>query len=526
MFLPKCVKLNKPVADAHQKIFDFLLRVNEERNVHAILRVAGGWVRDTLLGLHSQDIDIAIESPTARHVSGEFFAREIAAHQESLGMASRSVSVIRVNPELSKHIETATICVYDTPIELCALRHDEYTQANSRIPVVRPATPLEDALRRDYTVNALFYNLHTQEVEDYTTGLVDLERRVLRCPLEPRETFCDDPLRLLRGIRFVGQLGMLGFSLDESVLLSVDGDLLEKIIAKVSRERIGKEVIKMLSGPLSEKCVEVLYQLCILQRVLLVELHIKVSKKGQPSAEVDRKEFLLPDGVENDSNIELMLMLNRTVAPLLSRDGTFMQLQPNSSEKIVATMFLISLPFYRASPRSEIAHRLYALCVNGLKLPLALYNIVRRMVECYITLAQEKLDVHTITKDMVPPAAKLALFNALNDINDKNIGQFAFKLVFTAFVLIEHRRDLLVSGDVEGCMSVVSELLSVLEREPGLLDAASRPLPLKGNELASMVPLKPQQIGPALTALRRHAMLHPEATREDMLTWLRKEYVP
>lgn len=64
-------------------------------------------------------------------------------------------------------------------------------------------TPLEDALRRDFTINALFYNIDTQEVEDWTEkGISDIERKILRTPLAPLITFKDDPLRVLRCFRF------------------------------------------------------------------------------------------------------------------------------------------------------------------------------------------------------------------------------------------------------------------------------------------------------------------------------------
>lgn len=70
-------------------------------------------------------------------------------------------------------------------------------------------TPEEDALRRDLTINALFYNVATESVEDYTQrGLADLQARIARTPLAPRQTFLDDPLRVLRTIRFAGRFGL------------------------------------------------------------------------------------------------------------------------------------------------------------------------------------------------------------------------------------------------------------------------------------------------------------------------------
>lgn len=92
-------------------------------------------------------------------------------------------------------------------VDLVHLRAEAYT-ADSRIPETTFAKPIEDASRRDITINALFYNLHTQQVEDFTgQGLADLAAGVIRTPLEPVQTFLDDPLRVLRAIRFACAFG-------------------------------------------------------------------------------------------------------------------------------------------------------------------------------------------------------------------------------------------------------------------------------------------------------------------------------
>lgn len=82
------------------------------------------------------------------------------------------------------------------------LRKEEYTDS-SRIPTVEIDTPLEDAYRRDLTTNSLFYNINTQMVEDFTMrGIDDLQARIVRTPLPALETFREDPLRILRAVRF------------------------------------------------------------------------------------------------------------------------------------------------------------------------------------------------------------------------------------------------------------------------------------------------------------------------------------
>lgn len=104
---------------------------------------------------------------------------------------------------------------------------------------------MEDALRRDLTVNSLFFNVHTREVEDWTQhGLSDLSRRVARTPLPPRQTFLDDPLRILRCVRFASRFD-LAIEPDVSAAIRED-DIRAALKTKVSKERVGIETTKML----------------------------------------------------------------------------------------------------------------------------------------------------------------------------------------------------------------------------------------------------------------------------------------
>ncbi|KAI0173333.1 hypothetical protein GGR52DRAFT_381683 [Hypoxylon sp. FL1284] len=214
-----------------------------------VLRWAGGWVRDKLLGIESHDIDTAINVMT-----GEAFAMrlcELCEQPNTIkkhGIAASDVGglhKIARNPEKSKHLETTTIKLFGYDVDFVNLRKETYTQ-DSRNPQVEFGTAEEDALRRDATVNALFYNLNTGKVEDFTTGLTDMKGKLIRTPLEPLQTFMDDPLRVLRLIRFASRLE---FTIDVAAE-GVMGDpgVLKALRLKISRERVGVEVEKMLKG--------------------------------------------------------------------------------------------------------------------------------------------------------------------------------------------------------------------------------------------------------------------------------------
>ncbi|KAJ2484447.1 CCA tRNA nucleotidyltransferase, mitochondrial [Coemansia sp. RSA 2320] len=206
------------------------------------LRIAGGWVRDKLLGLESHDIDIAID-----HMSGYELAQHVNRYLSERGQAVSSIAKISQNPERSKHLETATTSVLGQLVDFVNLRSEIYN-ANSRIPEIAFGTAEEDAQRRDITINALFYNIHTRQVEDYTgRGMEDLRQGVVRTPLEPFKTFSDDPLRVLRVVRFASRFEYL---IDEETAAAImRPEIRRDLDAKISRERVGVELEKMAGGP-------------------------------------------------------------------------------------------------------------------------------------------------------------------------------------------------------------------------------------------------------------------------------------
>jgi len=261
-------------------LFELLTEVTDEREITSTLRVAGGWVRDKLLSTpafrHSQkgerltskfhkpvqasmgrqgtkivseeehqpvDIDIALDDMLGRE-----FADHLNDYLQGHGRETVSVGVVLKNPEKSKHLETATMKVGSFWIDFVNLRAEEYTQ-DSRIPdLMRIGTPAEDAFRRDLTINALFYNINTGQVEDWTgRGFDDLKRGIVATPLPPLTTLLDDPLRVLRSVRFAARLR---FTMDDELVKAAMNERVRDALAqKVSRERVGGEVDLMLRSP-------------------------------------------------------------------------------------------------------------------------------------------------------------------------------------------------------------------------------------------------------------------------------------
>ncbi|KAF6173471.1 hypothetical protein GIB67_027166 [Kingdonia uniflora] len=184
--------------EKEEKIFKRLLQVVEHFKLETQLRVAGGWVRDKLLGKECHDIDIALDNMLGRE-----FCEKIEDYFSHMGEEKRGrIHVIQCNPDQSKHLETARMHLFDVEIDFVNLRSEDYSE-NSRIPTMKFGTAEEDAYRRDLTINSLFYNINTNLIEDFTRrGLNDLMSGRIVTPLPPNETFLDDPLRVLRAIRF------------------------------------------------------------------------------------------------------------------------------------------------------------------------------------------------------------------------------------------------------------------------------------------------------------------------------------
>ncbi|KAF8634454.1 hypothetical protein AX15_000898, partial [Amanita polypyramis BW_CC] len=229
-----------------------------EKNIaDVVCRIAGGWVRDKLLGLQSNDIDVALSN-----MMGLAFAEYLAAFAHQQGVDTSTISRIAQNPDQSKHLETATLKVFDLDIDLVNLRNEEYA-SDSRIPTQ------VDALRRDITINSLFYNIHTRSVEDFTEkGLSDLASGIIRTPLPPKETFLDDPLRVLRCVRFAGRFG---FSMVPEIKDAARGTVIQDaLVSKVTRERIGEEVAKMMTGRDPLHSIQLIRELSLYDAVFFV----------------------------------------------------------------------------------------------------------------------------------------------------------------------------------------------------------------------------------------------------------------
>jgi poly(A) polymerase len=210
----------------NDKIFESLSEVVTTENVEAY--VIGGWVRDCILKRDhpEKDIDIVIIG------SGIEIARKAARKLQP----GTKISVF-------KNFGTAMFRVQDYEIEFVGARKESYDR-NSRKPVVENGTLQDDQARRDFTINALAISLNKETFGDFLDpfgGVEDLKKKIIRTPLDPDKTFSDDPLRMMRAVRFASQLN---FTIEENTFKSIKKNA--DRIKIVSEERIVTELNKII----------------------------------------------------------------------------------------------------------------------------------------------------------------------------------------------------------------------------------------------------------------------------------------
>jgi poly(A) polymerase len=184
----------------------------------------GGFVRDILLKRPSDDIDIVVIG------NGISFAESVARQ-------------LKVKLSVFKNFGTASFKYQGLDVEFVGARKESY-RLDSRKPIVENGTLEDDQKRRDFTINALAIALHPDsfgELLDPFNGVQDLERKLIRTPLNPVETFSDDPLRMLRAIRFATQLN---FKIDDKAIEAIKSNI--DRISIISQERITDELNKII----------------------------------------------------------------------------------------------------------------------------------------------------------------------------------------------------------------------------------------------------------------------------------------
>ncbi|MFM6982563.1 MAG: CCA tRNA nucleotidyltransferase [Chitinophagaceae bacterium] len=222
--------------EEHQSLFADIGHLADKNNLEIYL--IGGFVRDIFLQRDSKDIDIVVIG------KGIDFARKVAAHLKDVKFT------------FFENFGTAQIIYKDLIIEFVGARKESY-QRDSRKPFVEEGTLLDDQERRDLTINAMGISLNAGkfgQLIDPFNGLQDMDAQIIRTPMDPDKTFSDDPLRMMRAIRFASQLG---FKIEETTFDGITRN--KERISIISQERITDELNKIILSPMPSIGFEYLF---------------------------------------------------------------------------------------------------------------------------------------------------------------------------------------------------------------------------------------------------------------------------
>jgi len=209
--------------------------------------IVGGFVRDKFMGKVSNDLDIVVELP-----DGGINLAHFLYHK---GISSR--------PVIFKRFGTAQVVINEHKIELVMTRKESY-KINNRKPDVKPGTIEEDIYRRDFTVNSLVMNFMNNNILDISgKGMPDIDAKIIRATSDPKVIFAEDPLRMMRAVRFAVQLG---FSIEKKTLNGIVSNT--QMLQHISRERIRDELIKILLSPAPAEGIKMMVDMGIMQYVI------------------------------------------------------------------------------------------------------------------------------------------------------------------------------------------------------------------------------------------------------------------
>ncbi|GAB4296176.1 MAG: polynucleotide adenylyltransferase PcnB [Myxococcota bacterium] len=257
--------------------------------------ICGGGVRDLLLGIIPKDFDVATDAHPKR-------LRKIFRNSRVIG---RRFQLVHVLFPKNKVIEVATF-----------RRQNQFAEESAACYIARDntfGTPREDARRRDFTINGLFYDIEREEVIDYVGGMEDLKRGIISSIGDPYIRFKEDPVRMVRAVRFAAKLDMSLAKMCAEAISECKNELY-----KCSTSRLAEETLRLLRQGHSEKSFQLLRQLGLMEILLPnIETLLK-EQRGKKTEEIFWRRFALLDAyAKNNSAPTDSIMVAALFAPFL-----------------------------------------------------------------------------------------------------------------------------------------------------------------------------------------------------------------
>ena len=379
------------------KIFSIVSEVAAEKGVRAF--VIGGYVRDCFLGRPSKDIDIVVEG------SGIELAEAVGERVHSY------VSVF-------KNFGTAMLKFKGIEVEFVGARKESYRR-DSRKPIVEDGTLEDDQLRRDFTINAMAFSLQKEDfgaLVDPFGGIRDLAAGIIRTPLDPDTTYSDDPLRMVRAIRFATKLS------NENQKFTIVPESIESI--KRNKERIVEELNKILVTPKPSIGFRLLDETGLLEYVLPQLAKLKGVETVEGRGHKENFSHTL-DVLDNVAEAEVKAIAEGALKDFVFEDGVEVEkvrTEPNVWLRWAALLHDIAKPATkRYDPalgwtfhgHEVLGSRWIPKIFQGLKMPL---NEKMKYVQKLVALHLRPIAL--VTEEVTDSAVRRLLFDAGNDIDD------------------------------------------------------------------------------------------------------------
>ena len=378
-------------------VFGIFSEVAEQYGFKAF--VIGGYVRDCFLGRSSDDIDVVVEG------SGVDFANKVAARLEEIEY-SQHRTCHKINVSEFKTYGTAMIKYRGLELEFVGARKESYRK-ESRNPIVENGSLTDDQLRRDFTINAMAFSLCKEDfgaLVDPFGGLSDLERGIIRTPQDPDITFSDDPLRMLRAVRFATKLStpQLQFCITPECMEAMRRN--RNRLQILTRERIAEELNKMLVVRKPSKAFRLMDEAGLLDLIL-------------PSLTA-LKGVNVMEGKGHKDNFDHTLQVLDNVAELEMESRP----EPNVWLRWAALLHDVGKARTRRYDPSVgwtfhghevVGGRMVPKIFSSLKLPLnEKMEYVKKLVELHLR------PIALVTEEVTDSAVRRLLFEAGDDIDD------------------------------------------------------------------------------------------------------------
>ena len=378
-------------------VFGIFSEVAEQYGFKAF--VIGGYVRDCFLGRSSDDIDVVVEG------SGVDFANKVAARLEEIEY-SQHRACHKINVSEFKTYGTAMIKYRGLELEFVGARKESYRK-ESRNPIVENGSLTDDQLRRDFTINAMAFSLckgSFRALAGPFGGLSDLDRVIIRTPQDPDITFSDDPLRMLRAVRFATKLStpQLQFCITPECMEAMRRN--RNRLQILTRERIAEELNKMLIVPKPSKAFRLMDEAGLLDLIL-------------PSLTA-LKGVNVMDGKGHKDNFDHTLQVLDNVAELEMESRP----EPTVGLRWAALLHDVGKARTRRYDPSVgwtfhghevVGGRMVPKIFSSLKLPLnEKMEYVKKLVELHLR------PIALVTEEVTDSAVRRLLFEAGDDIDD------------------------------------------------------------------------------------------------------------